>query len=195
MHIVSDGTGNLANHMINSIVGQFPEIQFKCVYHVFQDSMDKLNESLNSFSSRKTIVLHALIDPDAKHAVQDECTRRNIPHFDLTGSLVQFVSDHIGVAPANERSRLHQVNAGYFHRIEAMEFTAQHDDGLGISTIHHADIVLIGISRVSKSPTASFLAAQGYKTANASITPVSGFPKAIRKVKRKTADLTMQPKR
>jgi regulator of PEP synthase PpsR (kinase-PPPase family) len=195
LHIVSDGTGFLAGHMITAILSQFPDVEFKSNYHVLQDSLKKLEVTVESFGSRKTLVLHALVDPEAKCFVQNECVKRKIPHYDLTGSLVQFVSDHIRVAPANEFARLHQVNTGYFQRVEALEFTSQHDDGLGIETIHEADIVLVGVSRVSKSPTAMFLAAQGFKTANVSITPVAGFPKELNKVKKRVVALTMQPKR
>ncbi len=195
LHIVSDGTGNLAAHMITAILSQFPNVKIDCVFHVFQHSLEKINETTRKFRPGNDIVLHALVDPQLKLAMETACVERDIPHFDLTGSLVQFISDHIGVAPVNELSRLHQVNAGYFQRIEAFEFTAQHDDGLGLQSIEHAEIVIVGVSRVSKSPTSMFLASRGYKVANVSITPTTGFPAELDKVQDRVVAFTVQPKR
>ena len=136
-----------------------------------------------------------LVDAQAKAVVQDACQQKGIPFFDVTGPLVQFMAEHVGVSPANELSRLHEVNEKYFHRIAAIEFATEHDDGLGLATLNKADIVLVGVSRVSKSPTAIWLATHGYKTANVSITVETGFPPELDRVKRKTVALTMQPKR
>jgi regulator of PEP synthase PpsR (kinase-PPPase family) len=195
LHIVSDATGSLANHFINVILTQFPDVDITQVYHTFQDSREKISETARSFGDRHQIVVHSLTDPELKSLVRDVCVDREIPNFDLTGSLVQFISDHIGVLPADELWRLHRVDAGYFQRIEAMEFTAQHDDSRGLETLHEADIVLVGLSRLSKSPTATYLGSLGYKTANVSLVPDIEPPTELRRVKERIVALTMQPKR
>lgn len=194
LHIVSDATGSLASHLINTILTQFPGVDFRKVYHTFQDSPSKVAETIKTFGKRQQIVLHSLVDPESKTAVRNACVSLRIPHFDLTGSLVQFLSDHIGVLPANELSSLHAVHAGYFQRIEAMEFTVNHDDGTGLDTIEDADVVLLGSSRVSKTPTSIYMGSQGYKVANVSITPQTGFPRELAKVKKKIVALFVQPK-
>jgi regulator of PEP synthase PpsR (kinase-PPPase family) len=195
LHIISDATGSLASHLINVILTQFPDVEIKQVYHTFQDSHEKIRESVRSFGDKHQIVLHSLTDPELKSLIREECVQRRIPHFDLTGSLVQFISDHIGVLPADELWRLHRVDAGYFHRIEAMEFTAQHDDSRGLESLDEADIVLVGLSRLSKSPTATYLGSLGYKTANVSLVAETEPPTELRRVKDRIVALTMQPKR
>jgi regulator of PEP synthase PpsR (kinase-PPPase family) len=195
LHIISDATGSLANHFINVILTQFPDVEIKQVYHTFQDSREKIRETARSFGQRHQIVVHSLTDPELKSRVREECVDREIPNFDLTGSLVQFISDHIGVLPADELWRLHRVDAGYFQRIDAMEFTAQHDDSRGLETLHEADIVLVGLSRLSKSPTATYLGSLGYRTANVSLVPDIDPPRELRRVKDRIVALTMQPKR
>lgn len=195
LHVLSDATGGLARHMITAIVSQFPSVQFQEVYHPFVTSVKRIEEVAKELRPRRQIVLHALVDPECKEAVRKMCARQKVPHFDLTGSLVQFIADHTGTAPADDLSRLHPVDAGYFHRIDAMEFTAQHDDSRRLESIHEADLVLIGLSRVSKSPTSTYLGAQGLKVANVSVSPQTGFPRELGKVgKRKVVALTLQPK-
>jgi [pyruvate, water dikinase]-phosphate phosphotransferase / [pyruvate, water dikinase] kinase len=194
LHIVSDATGSLASHLINTILTQFPDLDFKKNYHTFQDNPSKVAKTIKTFGKRHHIVLHSLVDPDSKTAIRNACVKLRIPHFDLTGSLVQFLSDHTGVLPANELSRLHEVHSGYFKRVEAMEFTANHDDGMGLETLHEADVVLVGSSRVSKTPTSIYMGTQGYKVANVSITPQTGFPPELSKVKAKVVALVVQPK-
>jgi [pyruvate, water dikinase]-phosphate phosphotransferase / [pyruvate, water dikinase] kinase len=194
LHVVSDATGSLASHLINTILTQFPGVDFTKVYHTFQDNPTKLAATIESFNRRKNIVLHCLVDPDSKTAIRNACVGLRIPHFDLTGSLVQFLSDHTGVLPANELSRLHEVHAGYFKRVEAMEYTANHDDGMRMETLDEADVVLVGSIRVSKTPTSIYMGSQGYKVANVSITPETGLPKQLSKVKNKIVALVAQPK-
>jgi regulator of PEP synthase PpsR (kinase-PPPase family) len=98
------------------------------------------------------------------------------------------------VLPVNELARLHQTDAGYFQRIAAMEFTARHDDSRGLDTLREADVVIVGLSRVSKSPSSIYLGAMGYRVANVSIARETGFPRELNSVRRKTLAFTLQPK-
>ncbi|MCC6579635.1 MAG: kinase/pyrophosphorylase [Phycisphaeraceae bacterium] len=198
LHIISDSTGSLASHLINTILTQFPGVQFHKEYHPFSDTAEKIDAVVRSLGRKRKdqLVLHALVHPEQKLAVRNACVRIGIPHFDLTGSLVQFISDHIGVLPDDELSRLHQVDSGYFLRIDAMEFTAQHDDGRNLDSIQESDVVLVGLSRVSKSPTATYLGSLGHKVANVSLAPETGIPRELdrRAVKKKVVALTSTPK-
>lgn len=195
IHIVSDATGTLARTVINAVLTQFPDLQVKQVYHVFQNRKDEVEKTIGTFKSRNHLVFFALLDPECKQVIHNACVERRIPHYDLTGSIVQFISDHTHTQPVNELSRLHQTDAGYFQRIAAMDFTAQHDDGRGLQTLQNADLVIVGLSRVSKSPSSIYLGSLGYKVANVSITPQTGFPAELDKVKKKIVAFTLQPKR
>ncbi|MGD9636475.1 MAG: kinase/pyrophosphorylase, partial [Pirellulales bacterium] len=124
------------------------------------------------------------------------CVGERIPHFDATGPLFHFLADAVGALPQNDVSRLHRLDAAYRRRIEAMDFTLEHDDSLGLETLREADIVIVGVSRVSKSPTALYLGSRGFKVANVSIAPATGFPPVLAKIsKKKIIALTTQPKR
>ncbi len=195
LHLISDATGSLANHTINAVLTQFPGLKVKQIYHVFQDRRDEIEKTIRSFGRRNHLVFFALLDPESKAAIHVACVEKKIPHFDLTGSLVQFISDHTGVLPVNQLARLHQTDSGYFHRISAMEFTARHDDSRGLQTLEQADLVIVGLSRVSKSPASIYLGSLGYKVANVSITRETGFPDELKKVRKKIIAFTVQPKR
>lgn len=195
LHIISDATGTLARHMINAVLTQFPQLNVKEIFHIFKNRKDEIEKTIQTFKRRNHLVFFALLDPECKQAIHDACSAMKVPHYDLTGSLVQFISDHTGVLPVNELSRLHQTDSGYFQRIAAMEYTARHDDSRGLDTLDQADVVIVGLSRVSKSPSSIYLGSLGYKVANVSITPQTGFPEELDKVKKKAIAFTLQPKR
>ncbi len=194
LHIVSDATGNLAGHMVRPILTQFDGVRFEQTLHAFQDTPQKVKATLKKIRGGHTVVLHALIDPMAKHAVREVCEAKQVPHYDLTGPLAQFLADQVGVPPANELSSLHQADAEYFARIDAMEYTATHDDSAGLDTLAEADIVIVGPSRVGKTPTSTFLASQGYKVANVSISVLTGFPPQLSAVRKKVVAFTLRPR-
>lgn len=194
LHIVSDATGTLARHLISTVLTQFPGLNLQQVYHTFVEDDEDIQKVVKQLRRTRNLVLFGLVNSDHKTLLSEACDRMNIPSFDLTGSLVQFIADHTSTAPVNELSRLHETDAGYFKRIDAMEFTAQHDDSRRIESIHQADIVIVGLSRVSKSPTATYLGAMGYKVANVSISQQTGFPEELDRVKGKTVAFTVMPK-
>jgi [pyruvate, water dikinase]-phosphate phosphotransferase / [pyruvate, water dikinase] kinase len=126
----------------------------------------KLETALADVGSAGGVVFHALVAPEAKRSVEQFCADRRLPVCDLTGSFVEFLTRATGLSPTNNIRALHEVSEGYRARIAALEFTLAHDDGLGLETIHQADIVLVGVSRTSKTPTSIYLGQQGYATAN-----------------------------
>lgn len=196
IHLVVAATGELISGLAAVAVSQFPNVAFDVVTHPLQDSLEKLAVTLDSLSGERPIVLHALADQAAKQLVRNTCAVRRIPHFDTTGPLFNFLSDCVGAVPQNDVARLHQLDAAYRRRIEAMDFTLEHDDSLGLNTLPEADVVIVGVSRVSKSPTALYLGSRGYKVANVSISPQTGFPKVLSRISRKKiVGFTTQPKR
>ena len=195
VHLIAASTGELVTGLVMGAITQFPEIKFDIVSHLLQDNNEKLEATLDNLSGKRPIVMHALADPTAKMMVRNKCVLQRIPHFDVTGPLINFISDCVGVLPQNDVSRLHRLDSAYQRRIEAMEFALEHDDSLGMHSLHDADIVIVGISRVSKSPTTLYLGSRGYKVANVSIVPEAGPPEELDKVAKKVVAFTMQPKR
>lgn len=196
VHLVAAGTGELLSGLGAVAVSQFPGVAIQVVTHPLQSDIEKLQATLGKLSGERPIVVHALADQEAKHLVRNTCVVRRIPHFDATGPLMNFLADCVGVPPKNDVSRLHQLDAAYRRRIAAIDFAMEHDDGLGLGTLRDADVVIVGVSRVSKSPTSLYLASRGFKVANVSIAPEVGFPKELARIsKKKVVAFTTQPKR
>jgi hypothetical protein len=196
VHLIAAAAGELLSGLAAVAASQFPGVEFQIMAHPLRDTIEKIEETLAALAGERPIVLHALADQAAKQLVRNTCVARRIPHFDATGPLFNFLSDCVGEVPQNDVSRLHRLDAAYRRRIEAMEFTLEHDDSLGLGTLRETDVVIVGVSRVSKSPTALYLGARGYKVANVSISPQTGFPKVLAKIsKKKIVAFTTQPKR
>jgi regulator of PEP synthase PpsR (kinase-PPPase family) len=104
-----------------------------------------------------------------KEQVDAYCRHADLPCVDLTGHVVQFLTEVTGAKPSGDRHSLHRVDQAYQRRIGAIEYTLAHDDGLGLDTLADADVVLTGVSRTSKTPTSMYLAQQGYRVANVAL--------------------------
>jgi hypothetical protein len=170
LHVLSDSTGNLARHMVTAFLTQFPAGAFEVRSHNFLNTPAKLDEALKSIAKDKhAIVLHALVTPEAKRSAEAFCAKHKFAACDLTGSFVDFIATSSSVEPRRDVKKLHEVSDAYQARIRALEFTMEHDDGLGLDTLHEADVVLTGVSRTSKTPTCVYLAQLGLKAANVAL--------------------------
>ncbi|MEI8196908.1 MAG: pyruvate, water dikinase regulatory protein [Phycisphaerae bacterium] len=169
VYILSDSTGNLARHMLTAFLTQFPPEAFMLQARPFLQSPEKIHAVLAEVRKHPGLIFHALVTPAAKDQVAKGAAEMGVPVCDLTGSFVAFLETHSGIKSSADFSQLHHLDESYHQRIRAMEFTLDHDDGLGLETISKADVVLAGISRTSKTPTSIYLAQQGYKTANVSL--------------------------
>lgn len=195
IHVLTDGTGGLPRHFLTAILSQFPQVHEPPKYHVFCDSVEKTEEVFRKSVKKQSIVLHAFADARSKNVLSQLASERQIPCYDLTGGAASFLAEQLGCEPLENLKRVHAPNADYFNRIDAWEFTMQHDDSRRLESIGNAQIVLMGVSRVSKTPTAAYLGWLGYRVANVSLVPDAGAPKEIKKCKRKTVALTMKPRR
>lgn len=169
VHVLSDSTGNLPNHMLTTFLTQFPEGAFTLHRWNFLSTRPKLDAALQAVADRGGIVFHALVGPAEKKHVRNYCSRHKLHCCDLTGQFVDFLARSSGVEPRPDVGALHEVSEEYRARIKALEFTLEHDDGLGLDTIQSADVVLAGVSRTSKTPTSIYLGQQGYRVANVAL--------------------------
>jgi hypothetical protein len=119
---------------------------------------------------------------DLKQAINLRCRELKLPVCDLTGPFVEFLARESGISPDTSHRRLHDVDEAYQNRIRALEFTLEHDDGLGLDTLNKADIVVVGVSRTSKTPTSIYLAQQGHRVANVSLAQEVEPPKELMSV-------------
>jgi [pyruvate, water dikinase]-phosphate phosphotransferase / [pyruvate, water dikinase] kinase len=169
LYVLSDSTGNLARHMLAAFRTQFPAGTFVTRVRSFLDTPQKVDAVFGEIAAAPGAVMHALVDAGAKALVARRCDEAALAHCDLTGGFVRFLSEASGVTPAPDRRRLHDVDEAYQRRVKAVEFALEHDDGLGLETLRDADVVLVGVSRTSKTPTCMYLAQQGHKAGNVSL--------------------------
>lgn len=194
IHVLTDGTGGLPRHYLTAVLSQFPSLKQQPQYHVFCSTPKQATTAYNKYVKKNSIVFHTFVRSDTKAAIEQLAKSHSVPSFDLTGSAVDFLSTHYGVAATEEIGLVHSRGTDYFDRIDAWEFSLQHDDSRRLETVGKAEFILVGISRVSKTPTSSYLGWLGYRVANVSFDPEQGLPKEIKKYRKKAIALTIQPK-
>ena len=195
IQIITDSTAGLPRHFLAAILSQFPGRKAAPTYHLFCDSSDKIERVFRKSVKANSLVFHAVSDSNNKSLVIELATSANVPHFDLTGDAITFLAEQTGWQPTNNVGFVQANDAEYLDRMDAWEFTMQHDDSRRLDTIDEADIVLVGLSRVSKTPTAAYLGWLGHRVANVSLVPEMGLPKEVEKCKGRVVALTSQPKR
>jgi regulator of PEP synthase PpsR (kinase-PPPase family) len=191
---VSDGTGDTVEKMARAALLQFDESHV--VLHRINRvrSMAEVNDVLERALAAHGIVIHTLVDQAIRRHLKERARHSGIPAVDLLGPLLEDLERLFATAPRLRPGLFHQVNEAYFKRIDAIEFTLKHDDGQSLGTIHEADVVLVGISRTSKTPLSVYLAHEGYRTANVPLLQEIGPPKELFDAdQRRIAALTIDP--
>ena len=169
VYVLSDSTGNLARHTLAAVLTQFPPGSITTRYHSFIRTEQRLAEALDQIRRHPGAVCHAFVSDAHKQKISEFCNAAGLAHYDLTAGMVAFLSQITQQTPRSDLSSIHRIDDHYKRRIGAIEFTLTHDDGLGLSTLAEADIVLAGVSRTGKTPTSIYLAQQGYRVANVSL--------------------------
>ena len=167
--VLSDSTGNLARHMLTAVLTQFPPGSISVRFECFIRTESQLKTLLSEAKAQKAIVCHAMVSGALKKQIKTICAASRLHCFDMTGGFVQFLEKATKLGTTSDVEALHSMDEAYRRRISAMEFTLNHDDGLGLDTLHQADVVLVGVSRTGKTPTSILLAQQGYQAANVSL--------------------------
>ena len=194
LYVLSDSTGNLARHMLTAFLTQFPRDAFTVRFKSFVQTEANVDTAFHEIEATPGLVLHAVVSAELKRAIAQRCRRLKLPECDLTGPFVDFLARESGISPAANHRRLHDVDEHYQNRIRALEFTLEHDDGLGLDTLEEADIVLVGVSRTSKTPTSIYLAQQGRRVANVSLAHQVEPPQQLLRISpRKVVALVIDP--
>ncbi len=194
--VLSDATGELAHHMVTTMLTQFPEGAFSVQVHNFLTSEDKWREALKEASALSAVVVHSTVNRDWKRLTGDFCSSAGMACFDSTGLLMDFLVANSPLPPAANPTNVHHLGAAYFRRVQAMEFTLAHDDGVEMRHLAEADIVLVGVSRTSKTPISVLLANKGFKVANVPLALELGVQQALENHrKQNVVGLTIQPSR
>jgi regulator of PEP synthase PpsR (kinase-PPPase family) len=194
IHVLTDGTGGLPRHFLTSVLSQFTDLNEQPNYHVFCTTPDKTKAAFAKYVRRNSVVIHSFSESENKTTLEELAAEKNVPCFDLTGQAVAFLAEHTDCQPVEDPDLVHAHDQHYFDRIDAWEYTMQHDDSRRLDSIDKADIILLGLSRVSKTPTSAYLGWLGYGVANVSFAPECGIPQEVKKHRKKVIALTIQPK-
>jgi regulator of PEP synthase PpsR (kinase-PPPase family) len=182
--------------MMAAFATQFPPGTFDIRPRAFLRFPALLDAALRDIAKSPGIVLHAFLSDQAKQRTNEFCSKAHFPCRDLTGDFVAFLSQHGGVQPGCDPDRLHEMDENYRRRIKALEFGLLHDDGLGLETLHEADVVLSGVSRTGKTPTTIHLGQQGILAGNVSLVGGVDPPRELISLPRnKVIGLTIDPAR
>jgi hypothetical protein len=169
LHVVSDSTGETAARVVEAVEAQFPGQEFEVVRHPRIVVVEDIHLAAQRARGRRAVVLFTLVEPEMRQVMRMLCKRYRLHYCDLLGHPIEAVA-RVSGAPATRRAGAPTVlDSSYFKRIAAIEFAVRYDDGAAARELPEADIVLVGVSRSSKTPLSMYLAYLGYKTANVPI--------------------------
>lgn len=166
IYLLSDATGETAEKMVTAALTQFKDkpVRIRRVNNV--RTKNQVYEALDDALASNALVVYTIVNRELAQLVHDECDGLGLPNIDLLTPLLMKLADSFGRSPKETPGLLHGVDEAYFRRIEAIEFTVKHDDGQEPRNLRQADIVLLGVSRTSKTPLSIYLAHRGWKVAN-----------------------------
>jgi [pyruvate, water dikinase]-phosphate phosphotransferase / [pyruvate, water dikinase] kinase len=168
LHIVSDSTGETAARLVLALEAQFPEQAFEVVRHPRCETPEDLHIAVAEARGRPAVMVYTLVEPTMREAMRQLCRRARLHYCDLLGHPIDSISRVAGVAARMEPGARAPLDHTYFKRIEAIEFAVKYDDGMH-GGLDEADIVLVGVSRTSKTPLSIYLGYLGHKAANVPI--------------------------
>jgi [pyruvate, water dikinase]-phosphate phosphotransferase / [pyruvate, water dikinase] kinase len=171
LHLVSDATGETLTTVARAATAQY--VKMSPVEHVYPlvRTQKQLDRVLAEIEEEPGIVLYTLLEEDLVKRLEDHCRELSLPCLSILGPVLQLMRSYLGAETSHRVGAQHTLNADYFRRIDALNYTMLHDDGQHIEDLEEADVVLVGVSRTSKTPTSIYLANRGVKTGNVPLVP------------------------
>ena len=177
---ISDSTGETLDRIFLAIKAQFSNFNCKTIHYSFTRTKNQIDKIISKSQNEKNIIiLYTIVNNELAKYMAYKTKKNNIPCFEVLGNLIADFSKLLKQEASRIPSGQHVLGQDYYKRIEAVQFTMSHDDGKIITDLDKSDVVLAGISRTSKTPTAIYLANRGYKTANIPIIPNKNLPEQI----------------
>lgn len=176
IHLVSDSTGETLESLANAILSQFKEVEV--ARHVWPMVLTKprIKKTIQEISETPGLVLFTMVNHEMRNIIVRECRAAGLPWLPALEPAIEAVEKHLGARAEGRPGLQHTLDEDYFGRIDAVHFTLAHDDGQNAVGLIEADIVLVGVSRTSKTPTSIYLANRGHKTANVPYVPDIPLP-------------------
>ena len=198
IYLISDSTGETLERIFLAIKAQFKNFKYKTHFYSFTRTDNQISKILEaSEKNNNVIVLYTIVDNKLARHLSNECNLKNIPCFGILGDLIISFSKLLDQKALNVPSRQHVMDDEYYKKIEAIQFTMNHDDGNSVDDIEKSDIILLGVSRTSKTPTSIYLANKGMKISNVPLVNENSVPDTLKKNPQKkcVVGLTAEPDR
>jgi regulator of PEP synthase PpsR (kinase-PPPase family) len=176
LHMISDATGETLVAIANAVRVQYPQVRAIEHIHPLVRHRRELERVLKDVDATPGIVLYTIVNQELAEEIEQSCKRLNLPCVPVLKTILQVFESYLGTPSTPKVAGQHVLDADYFRRIEALNFTMLHDDGHLPEDLEDADILLIGISRTSKTPTSIYLANRGFKAANVPLIPGVPLP-------------------
>ncbi|MDA9793838.1 kinase/pyrophosphorylase [Pelagibacteraceae bacterium] len=181
IYLISDSTGETLDRIFLALKAQFKNIEYKVHSYSFTRTENQILKILDDAKKNEnSVILYTIVDNNLAKYLANVSDKKKIPCFGVLGNLILNFSKILNQKASHEPSGQHVLNEEYYDRIEAIQFTMNHDDGNLLNDIEKSDIILVGVSRTSKTPTSIYLANKGFKTSNIPLVNENSLPKRLR---------------
>jgi regulator of PEP synthase PpsR (kinase-PPPase family) len=181
IYLISDSTGETLDRIFLALKAQFKNIEYKIHSYSFTRTENQILKILeDAKKNENSVILYTIVDNNLAKYLANVSDEKKIPCFGVLGNLILNFSKILNQKASHEPSGQHALNDEYYERIEAIQFTMNHDDGNLVNDIDKSDIILVGVSRTSKTPTSIYLANKGFKTSNIPLVNEKSLPKVLR---------------
>ena len=182
IYLISDSTGETLDRVFLAIKAQFKNIEYDVKSYFFTRTENQVIKILEEAKKNKnSIILYTIVDSSLAKFLANNSDEKKIPCFGVLGNLILSFSKLLNQQASHVPSGQHALNEEYYKRIEAIQFTMNHDDGNLVEELEKSDIILLGVSRTSKSPTSIYLANKGFKTSNIPLVNSTSIPESLKK--------------
>ena len=198
IYLISDSTGETLDRVFLAIKAQFKNIEYDVKSYFFTRTENQVSKIMEEAKKNdNAIILYTIVDTSLAKFLGNKGDEKKIPCFSVLGNLIMNFSKLLNQKASHVPSGQHALNEEYYERIEAIQFTMAHDDGNLVEDIGKADLILLGVSRTSKTPTSIYLANKGYKTLNIPLVNEQSIPESLKKNPKLSCvvGLTTEPQR
>jgi hypothetical protein len=182
VHLISDASGQTVKYATKSALSQFNKIDVKEYHWPLIRSQKLLEECIDKVREKPGVVLYTISDHEIRERLKEFCKKNKLPCISVIGKIVKEISVYLGIDTEESFGYSHRFDDSYFDKVDAIDYTLRHDDGQMIQDLEEADVILIGPSRTSKTPTSVYLAYNGFKTANIPYVQGVVFPDTLEKI-------------
>jgi len=179
IYVVSGGRGLAGNNMVQSLLIQYPDNEIPVIIVPQISDEDQIFDVVMQAKTDGGLVTHTMVNPDLRKKINELCDKFGVRKIDFMGQLAHYLDNTLGVKPLKHPGLYRELNQQYFERIESIEYTLSHDDGMSPERLQRAEIILTGVSRAGKTPLSVYLAMYGWKVANVPLVKEVQPPKEL----------------